>query len=86
MGRTGSGKSTIAALLTRMYDVIDGQIEIDDIPYQRYESYITLRSHIGVVPQDAFLFSDTIENNLRIGNENASMDDIISDCQKSCFA
>jgi len=84
MGRTGSGKSTIAALLTRMYDVIDGQIEIDDIPI-RDMNLITLRSHIGVVPQDAFLFSDTIENNLRIGNEKATMDDIISIAKKAAL-
>lgn len=84
MGRTGSGKSTIAALLTRMYDVKAGQIEIDDIPIKDM-NLTTLRAHIGVVPQDAFLFSDTIENNLRIGNENATMDEIMAIAKRAAL-
>jgi len=63
IGRTGSGKSTIANLLMRMYDTTGGEISIDDVPIKELnlESY---RSQIGVVPQDVFLFSDTIANNI----------------------
>ena len=63
IGRTGSGKSTIANLLMRMYDTTGGEILIDGIPVTQLnlDSY---RSQLGVVPQDVFLFSDTIANNI----------------------
>jgi ATP-binding cassette subfamily B multidrug efflux pump len=63
IGRTGSGKSTIANLLMRMYDTTGGHISIDGMPIKQLnlEGY---RSQIGVVPQDVFLFSDTIANNI----------------------
>jgi len=66
VGRTGSGKSTIAHLLLRMYDVTGGKIEMDgdnitDIELKR------LREQISYVPQDVFLFSETVENNIRFG-------------------
>lgn len=63
IGRTGSGKSTIANLIMRMYDTTDGQILIDNQPVQRLnlEGY---RSQVGFVPQEVFLFSDTIANNI----------------------
>nr|WP_255742341.1 ABC transporter ATP-binding protein [Belliella calami] len=66
IGTTGSGKSTIANLLMRMYDVSSGQISIDD---RRIETYdiASLRKQIGFVPQDVFLFSDTIANNIGFG-------------------
>ncbi len=66
IGTTGSGKSTIANLITRMYDVTEGEIRIDDIPIQHFD-LTCLRSHIGYVPQDVFLFSDTIYNNIAFG-------------------
>ncbi|GAB4129388.1 MAG: ABC transporter ATP-binding protein [Raineya sp.] len=67
LGRTGSGKSTLANLLCRMYDVSEGEILIDNIPIQNYHlSYY--RSHIGYVPQDVFLFSDTIAANIAFGS------------------
>jgi ATP-binding cassette subfamily B multidrug efflux pump len=66
IGRTGSGKSSIANLLVRMYDVNDGEILIDDIPIEQF-SLSTLRQQIGYVPQDVFLFSDTIANNISFG-------------------
>lgn len=69
IGSTGSGKSTIANLLLRMYDVSEGQILIDDINIKDY-STSSLRSQIGYVPQDVFLFSDTIENNIAFGSIN----------------
>lgn len=66
IGTTGSGKSTIANLISRLYDVREGQILIDDIPITAYE-LSSLRSQIGYVPQDIFLFSDTIFNNISFG-------------------
>ncbi|HNS11281.1 MAG TPA: ABC transporter ATP-binding protein [Bacteroidia bacterium] len=66
IGRTGSGKSTIANLLLRMFDVTKGKILIDGIPIESW-NLNSLRKQIGFVPQDNFLFSDTIENNIAFG-------------------
>ena len=66
IGSTGSGKSTISNLVTRLYDVSEGQILIDGIPITHYE-LVNLRSQMGVVPQDVFLFSETIYNNIGFG-------------------
>lgn len=66
IGTTGSGKSTVANLISRLFDVRDGEIRIDDIPIQEY-SLNNLRTQIGYVPQDVFLFSDTIGNNIGFG-------------------
>ncbi len=66
IGATGSGKSTIANLISRLYDVTDGEILIDGIPIGDYD-IINLRSQIGYVPQDVFLFSDSIFNNIGFG-------------------
>jgi ATP-binding cassette, subfamily B, multidrug efflux pump len=66
VGPTGAGKSTIIALLTRRYDATSGDLLIDGVPIASL-SLATLRSAIGVVPQDAFVFSDTIENNIGLG-------------------
>jgi len=66
IGNTGSGKSTIAALLPRMYDVSSGRILIDGIDVRNY-NLKSLRSQMGYVPQDVFLFSDTIRNNIGFG-------------------
>ena len=77
IGRTGSGKSTLAALITRQYDVSSGQIFIDDQPLQKI-NLNSLRSAIGYVPQEVFLFSDTISNNIAFGfkpNHLASNED-----------
>ena len=76
LGKTGSGKSTILELLARLYDVESGQILIDDIPILEHD-LTHLRERIGVVPQDAILFSDTIRNNIKFGRENASEEEII---------
>lgn len=75
LGKTGSGKSTILGLISRMYDVDSGQILIDEKPISTINLF-DLRNNIGVVPQDAFLFSDTIENNIKFGNENATHLDV----------
>lgn len=66
MGRTGSGKSTIALLLARLLQPTSGQILIDDVPYENLNLY-SLREAIGYVPQEAFLFSDTIQHNILFG-------------------
>jgi ATP-binding cassette subfamily B protein len=66
LGRTGSGKSTIANLLVRMYDVTEGAILIDKKPIENL-SLTSLRKQTGYVPQDVFLFSDTIANNIAFG-------------------
>jgi ATP-binding cassette subfamily B protein len=71
LGKTGSGKSTILALLSRLYDVTAGQILIDNTAIGQLNLF-DLRSNIGVVPQDAFLFSDTIKNNIKFGKEDAT--------------
>ncbi|RUA15996.1 MAG: ABC transporter [Flavobacteriia bacterium] len=77
LGKTGSGKSTILDLVARLYDVTSGEVLIDGVPVQKL-NLNSLRNSIGAVPQDAFLFSDTIENNIRFGNENASHDEIVA--------
>ncbi|HCW08480.1 MAG TPA: ABC transporter [Cytophagales bacterium] len=66
IGTTGSGKSTVTNLASRLYDVTSGEVRIDDRPIREYE-LSKLRSQIGVVPQDVFLFSDTIYNNISFG-------------------
>jgi ATP-binding cassette, subfamily B, multidrug efflux pump len=73
LGTTGSGKSTVANLLTRMYDVTSGQILIDGQPIRDYD-VADLRGQMGYVPQDVFLFSDTISNNVRFGKPDMSQD------------
>lgn len=76
IGKTGSGKSTIAQLIARLYDINKGQILIDEIPIKEHHLY-GLREKIGFVPQDSFLFSDTITNNIKFGYENATEEEII---------
>ena len=69
VGTTGSGKSTIANLICRLYNVSQGQILVDNRSIEEYNPSF-LRSQIGYVPQDIFLFSDTIENNIAFGLSN----------------
>jgi subfamily B ATP-binding cassette protein MsbA len=76
VGQSGSGKSTIANLLTRFYDVNEGTITIDgiDIKDMKLES---LRGLMGLVTQDSILFNDTIKNNILLGKENATDEEVI---------
>lgn len=76
LGSTGSGKSTLANLLTRMYDVSEGMIQLDGIPIQDYDVKY-LRRQTGYVPQDVFLFSDTIRGNVKFGLKQMAEDKII---------
>lgn len=75
VGATGAGKSTIISLITRLYDINSGSIFIDDIELKEYELY-NLRSHIGVVLQDVFLFHGSIYENLAFGDETITLDKI----------
>jgi ATP-binding cassette subfamily B protein len=76
IGKTGSGKSTILDLVGRLYDVNKGEILIDNTPIQNLNLY-SLRDATGYVPQDAFLFSDSINNNIKFGKENATNEEVI---------
>jgi len=71
LGNTGSGKSTIINLIARLYDVETGEILVDNKNIEQL-NLDNLRQNIGFVPQEAFLFSDTIKNNIKFGDENAS--------------
>ncbi|TAM94269.1 MAG: ABC transporter ATP-binding protein [Chitinophagaceae bacterium] len=75
IGRTGSGKSTLAQLLIRMYDPQKGTITLDDTDIREYDLE-DLREQISYVPQDVFLFSDTITNNIRFGLDEADEESI----------
>jgi ATP-binding cassette subfamily B multidrug efflux pump len=76
LGKTGSGKSTILSLISRLYDVPQGQITIDGNEISKL-NLNDLRNNIGIVPQDAFLFSDSIKNNIKFGNQNATDEEVI---------
>ncbi|MFT6700048.1 MAG: ATP-binding cassette subfamily B multidrug efflux pump, partial [Porticoccaceae bacterium] len=76
LGKTGSGKSTIIELITRLYDTKEGAVLLDDQPIKE-ANLNDVRSQIGFVPQDPFLFSDTIGNNIKFGKEDASEEEII---------
>lgn len=76
IGTTGSGKSTIANLIGRMYDANDGEISIDNRSIKDYK-LSKLRSQTGFVPQDVFLFSDSIESNIAFGADGISKENII---------
>ena len=71
LGKTGAGKSSIVSLISRLYDVTSGEILIDGKNIKNV-NLSDLRNSISIVPQDAFLFSDSIRNNIKFGKENAS--------------
>ncbi len=76
IGNTGAGKSTLANLICRMYDISSGSLKIDEKSIQKYD-LSCLRSQIGFVPQDVFLFSDSIRNNIAFGNPEMNEEKII---------
>ena len=76
LGKTGSGKSTILDLIGRLYDIDKGSLLIDDTPIADLNLF-SLRESIGYVPQDAFLFSDSIKNNIKFGKEDATDEEVI---------
>ena len=82
LGKTGSGKSTILDLIGRLYDIDNGQILIDNKIISELNLH-SLRESIGYVPQDAFLFSDTIKNNIKFGKEDATDEEVIEAAQNA---
>ncbi|MDX1313931.1 MAG: ABC transporter ATP-binding protein [Eudoraea sp.] len=76
LGKTGSGKSTVLDLISRLYDTCSGEIRVDGVPIRQL-NLEDLRSSIGAVPQDAFLFSDSIRNNIRFGKEEATEEELL---------
>ncbi len=77
LGKTGSGKSTIIELVARLYDTTEGEIFLDDISIEKV-NLNDLRNQIGFVPQDPFLFSDSIGNNIKFGKQDATEEEIIT--------
>ncbi|SHG41168.1 ABC transporter ATP-binding protein [Winogradskyella jejuensis] len=76
LGMTGAGKSTILDLIGRLYDTQEGEIKVDDKLITNINLF-NLRESIGYVPQDAFLFSDSIKNNIMFGKEDATEEEVI---------
>lgn len=83
MGTTGSGKSTLLNLIGRYYDVTEGGVKVDDVDIRKYNLDF-LRGNMSIVPQDTFLFSDSIINNVKFGNENACYEEVIEATKLSC--
>ena len=77
IGKTGSGKSTILDLISRLYDINSGDITINNTAIKKHHLN-SLRTRIGYVPQDAFLFSDSIKNNIKFGKEDATDKEVVS--------
>ncbi len=77
LGKTGSGKSTIIELISRLYDTKEGEILLDEKPIKN-ANLNDVRNQIGFVPQDPFLFSESIEDNIKFGKENATEEEIIA--------
>ncbi len=77
VGETGAGKTTIVKLLMRFYDVNRGEIKIDGVNINRYDKH-SIRSLVGMVLQDTWLFNDTIFNNIRYGKLDATEDEVIA--------
>jgi len=82
LGKTGSGKSSILSLITRMYEVKEGTLLMDGQKLDQVNLY-DLRNSIGIVPQDAFLFSDSIKNNIKFGKDNASDEEVINAAKRA---
>ena len=83
MGTTGSGKSSLLQLIGRYYEPSKGEILMDNIPLSKWHLH-TLRQNMSIVMQDAFLFSDTIANNVRFGKPNASLEEVNTACNLAC--
>ena len=83
MGTTGAGKSSLLSLIGRHYDVMEGEVLVDDINVKDY-NLNTLRSNMSIVPQDTFLFSQSIKENLMFSNSKATDDEIYEACKTAC--
>lgn len=84
VGRTGSGKTTLVNLLERLYDVPDGMITLDGVNIKEIPLSV-LRENIAYVPQDNFLFSDTLLNNISFGSESSTMDQVTEATKEACI-
>ena len=84
LGRTGSGKTTLPSLLLRLYDAPEGTIFIDGKPIKDIPLDV-LRKGIAYVPQDNFLFSDTLQNNIAFGSEDRSLDAVVRATELACI-
>lgn len=82
LGGTGSSKSTLVQLVPRLYDVIDGTVQVGGVDVRKYDLTV-LRNNVGMVLQKNVLFSGTIKENLRWGNNNASDDELVAACKSS---
>ena len=80
VGVTGSGKTSLIKLITRIYNYDYGEILVDDKKITEFDIE-NFRKQIGVVPQDSFLFSDSIVNNIRFGKEEATLDEVVKICK-----
>lgn len=83
IGGTGAGKSTLVNLIPRLYDVTSGEVTIGDVNVKNISS-LELKSKVGMVLQENILFSGTIEDNLRFGNQNATEKDLDWACKNAC--
>ena len=83
MGTTGSGKSTLINLIGRYYDLNEGSIKIDNVDIKDYDLDV-LRKNMSIVPQDTFLFSDSIINNIKFSNENAEEKEVEKAASLAC--
>ena len=84
IGKTGSGKSTIAQLMLRMYDTTKGTISYDGKGIKEI-TVEALRQQISTVPQDVFLFSDTVKNNIKFGKDDATDEEVIAAAKQACI-
>ena len=85
VGPTGSGKTTLVSLIPRIYDAEPGSVLIDGIPIREYP-IATLRHNVGFVPQETFLFSETVRENIAFGKEDASDEDVRSAARAASIA
>ena len=83
LGRTGDGKTTLINLLLRLYDIDQGSIKFDGHNIKEIPLHV-LRSNIAYVPQDSYLFSDTLRNNIAFGKRNATLEEVIEVCKDAC--
>ena len=83
VGQSGSGKSTLTKLLTRLYEPNSGRILIDSMDIAKVELY-SLRSQIGIVPQDSLLFEGSVQENIALSNPDATSDEIIAAAKVAC--
>lgn len=83
MGTTGSGKTSLLSLIGRHYDILDGEVLVDGVNVKNY-ALNSLRNNMSIVPQDTFLFSDTIMKNLKFSNSRASYEEVVDACKSAC--